>query len=60
MDLQKMAINFCDGVIVNSKNAPEELITYAREEAKLPVMGLPKDEEYTEACSKFYDEVWGE
>ena len=59
MELQKMALRFSDGAIVNSEKAPEELVTYAKD-LNLPMLGFQKPEDYPEACSHFYDKVWGE
>ena len=59
MALEKMAIKYSDGVIVNSERTPQELIDYTKE-VKLPLLDFQPAETYTDACSDFYDTVWGE
>lgn len=58
LDLEKMAINYADGLVMNSETASPELAAYA-EELKCPV--LPFQEDWTafkQSCSDFYDQVW--
>ena len=58
-ELAKLAIKFCDGVIVNGDNVSPELIAYA-ESLGIPVLPKPADEEYYEACNCFYDKVFAQ
>jgi starch synthase len=58
-ELAKLAIKFCDGVIVNGDNVSPELIAYA-ESLGIPVLPKPADEEYYEACNNFYDKVFAQ
>ena len=58
-ELAKLAIKFCDGVIVNGDNVSPELIAYA-ESLGIPVLPKPADEEYYEACNSFYDKVFAQ
>jgi starch synthase len=58
-DLCKLAIDYSDGVIQNSANVSEELIEYARKSGK-PFLEYKEGAEYADACSDFYDQVWGD
>jgi starch synthase len=58
-DLCKLAIDYSDGVIQNSANVSEELIEYARKSGK-PFLEYKEGTEYADACSEFYDQVWGD
>lgn len=58
LDIEKIAIAYSDGLIMNSENAKQELADYARELNK-PVLEYQADDQmFKDACSKFYDEVW--
>ena len=58
IELAKLAIRNCDGVIVNGDNVPQELIDYAKSLGK-PVQPKCSEEEYAAACNDFYDKVMG-
>ena len=58
VELAKLAIRNCDGVIVNGDNVPQELIDYAESLGK-PVQPRCSEEEYVAACNDFYDKVMG-
>ena len=58
VELAKLAIRNCDGVIVNGDNVPQELIDYAQSLGK-PVQPRCSEEEYAAACNNFYDKVMG-
>ena len=58
MELAKLAIRNCDGVIVNGDNVPQELIDYAESIGK-PVQPRCSEEEYAAVCNDFYDKVMG-
>ena len=58
IELAKLAIRNCDGVIVNGDNVPQELIDYAQSLGK-PVQPRCSEEEYAAACNDFYDKVMG-
>lgn len=54
----KLAIDYSDGVIQNSENVNQEVINYAREK-NIPVLEYQSKDDYIDACSDFYDKVWG-
>lgn len=54
----KLAIDYSDGVIQNSENVNQEVINYAREK-NIPVLEYQSKDTYVDACSDFYDKVWG-
>lgn len=57
-DLQKLAIDYSDGVVKAGKDADAELLKYA-EEKGLPVMTHPENEEdICKAYETFYDKVF--
>ena len=58
VELAKLAIRSCDGVIVNGDNIPQEVIDYAISLGK-PVQPRCSEEEYVAACNNFYDKVMG-
>ncbi len=59
LDLEKMAIAYSDGLVMNSENGNPELAEYARN-LSIPVLDYQSDEAaFKEACNNFYDEVWG-
>ena len=58
-ELAKIAIKYCDGVIVNGDNVSPELVAYAESLGK-PVLPKPADEAYNEACNAFYDTVFAQ
>ena len=53
-ELAKLAIRYSDGVIVNSPDIPESLISYAKELGK-EVLPYQTEENYVAACNEFYD-----
>ena len=55
-ELNKLAINYSDGVTVPETGAFQEFVTYA-EEKKVPVLG-DVDATCVAAFSDFYDKVW--
>ena len=55
--LCKLAIDYSDGVVLQSENIPEELIAYARENCKL-VLEPQSADDFADACNEFYDKVW--
>ena len=56
MELEKLAIDYSDGVVNAGKNVNPELIKYA-EEKGLPVMTNPADDEVCQVYDDFYDKV---
>lgn len=55
-ELAKLAIRYCDGIIINGDNVSPTLIEYAQSLGK-PVMPQATDEEYATACNKFYETI---
>ena len=55
-ELNKLAINYSDGVTVPETDAFQEFVAYA-EEKKVPVLG-DVDATCVAAFSDFYDKVW--
>ena len=55
-ELAKLAIRYSDGIILNSPDIPESLISYATELGK-PVLQHQDAENYAPACNEFYDKV---
>lgn len=58
-ELAKLAIRYCDGIIINGDNVSPELVEYAKSLGK-PVLPKPADEEYNNACNDFYDTVFSQ
>lgn len=58
-ELAKLAIKYCDGVIINGDNVSPELVAYAESLGK-PVLPKPAEDEYNEACNSFYDTVFSQ
>ena len=56
-ELAKLAIRYCDGIIINGDNVSPELIEYAQSLGK-PVLPKPADEDYHNACNEFYNTVF--
>lgn len=56
-DLAKLAIKYCDGVIIDGENISEELIAYASSIGK-PILPKCTTEEQTEACKEFYEKLF--
>ena len=57
VELCKLAIDYSDGVVVQSENVNKELIEYARQAGKL-ILESQTPENYADACNDFYDQVW--
>lgn len=59
--LSKLAIDYSDGLIINSAKVSQSVIDYARTKniPTLEYVGEGK-EAYAEACNQFYDTVWGD
>lgn len=55
-ELAKLAIRYCDGIIINGDNVSPTLIEYAQSLGK-PVMPQATDEEYATACNNFYETI---
>ena len=55
-ELAKLAIKYSDGVVLNSSNIPESLISYAQELGK-PILPHQDADNYAQACNEFYDKV---
>lgn len=53
-ELAKLAIKYCDGVIINSDNVSQELVEYAKEQGKA-ILPKQTDETYAESCYSFYN-----
>ena len=58
IEIAKLAIRHCDGVIVNGDNIPQEIIDYAESLGK-PIQPRCSEEEYAAACNDFYDKIMG-
>ena len=56
IELAKLAIRNCDGVIINGDNIPQEIVEYAESLGK-PIQPRCSEEEYAAACNDFYDKV---
>ncbi len=58
LDIEKIAIAYSDGFIINSENCKPELAEYAQS-LNIPVLPFNADDAaFKESCSNFYDEVW--
>jgi starch synthase len=55
--LTKLAIDFSDGIIMQSPHINEEILEYARAAGK-PFLDYHNLDEMGDACNDFYDEVW--
>lgn len=55
----KIAIDYSDGIVLQSEHINEEVLAYARQSGK-PVLEYQVPEMQAEACDSFYDRVWGE
>lgn len=51
--LNKLAIDYADGIILSSPTVDMELVEYAKSTGK-PFMGYPGDENYVDAYAEFY------
>lgn len=57
LELCKLAIKYSDGLIENSPNVDPAIIQ-AAQEAGVPVLNYPGNENYVDAFNSFYDLVW--
>lgn len=55
-ELSKIAIKWADGIIVDSENADQTLVDYARSLNK-PILEHKTGAEYAERCSEFYNQL---
>lgn len=55
-DMEKIAIDFSDGIIITSDNVNAEILQYVKESGK-PVLEC-KDEEFAQAYSDFYESLF--
>ncbi|NDW13147.1 glycogen synthase [Bacteroides sp. 214] len=53
----KLAIDYSDGIIQNSKKVNKKLIDYTLQKEK-PFLEYQEPETYADACSSFYDKIW--
>lgn len=53
-ELAKLAIKYSDGIILNSPDIPESLISYAKSLGK-QILPNQNAEDYATACNEFYD-----
>lgn len=56
-DLAKLAIKYCDGVVIEDENVAAELIEYAKSIGK-PVLPKCTAEEQATACKDFYESLF--
>ena len=59
VELNKLAIDYSDGVVEAGNSVNPELVQYAIDKGK-PVMRYPGEENISEPYDLFYDEVYGE
>lgn len=57
-DLYKLAIEYSDGVIINSSNVDNNIINFAKEK-NIPILEYQEEDKYNDAVNDFYDTVWG-
>jgi starch synthase len=57
--LMKLAIDYSDGIVLQSPQVNQEVIEYAHQTGK-PVLEYHALEHLPDACNQFYDQVWGE
>ncbi|MCQ2076638.1 MAG: glycogen/starch synthase [Bacteroidaceae bacterium] len=57
-DIQKIAIKYSDGVILESKKVSEDVIEYAKL-LSIPVLSYQPDSKCVDAYKKFYDKILG-
>jgi starch synthase len=58
IQLNKMAIDHSDGIIIASQDINQEVLDYAKDSG-IPVLDFQGQEEYVQAYSDFYDQVSG-
>ena len=57
--LNKLAIDYSDGIVQQSTQVNQELLDYARQSGK-PFLEYQAPETFADACNEFYDKVGGE
>jgi len=59
--LSKLAIDYSDGLIINSAKVSESVVAYARTK-NIPILEYVGEgqEAYAEACNEFYDTIWND
>ena len=57
VELCKLAIDYSDGVVLQSDKVNEKLVNYAKETGKL-ILEPQDPDNFAEACNNFYDQVW--
>ncbi len=57
--LCKLATDFSDGIIQQSKRVNEEVMKYARESGKM-ILDYQSPDDFADACNDFYDKIWEE
>ncbi|MFA6831834.1 MAG: glycogen/starch synthase [Bacteroidaceae bacterium] len=57
--LSKLAIDYSDGLIINSAKVSQSVVEYARTK-NIPILEYVGEgqEAYAEACNEFYDTIW--
>jgi len=57
--LSKLAIDYSDGLIINSAQVSQSVVDYARTK-NIPILEYVGEgfEAYAEACNEFYDTIW--
>jgi len=58
VQVNKMAIDHSDGIIIASKDANKEVVNYAKASGK-PTLDFHGEEEYIQSYSDFYDQILG-
>ncbi len=56
IQVNKMAIDHSDGIIIASQDLEQELLDYVKSAGK-PVLNHMGDEEYIKSYSEFYDQI---
>lgn len=56
-ELAKLAIIYSDGIILNSPDIPESLISFAKESGK-PVLPFTEGDDYIAGCNDFYEKIF--
>jgi len=56
LNINKLAIDYSDGIVVSSDQVNPEVLKYAKKSGKL-MLPYKSEEEYVQACSDFYDAV---
>ncbi len=56
-ELQKLAIDYSDGIVNAGANVPQNLVEYAKEKG-LPMINNPKDENIGDVYGNFYEKIF--